>query len=256
MSAWGGDENSCNDDRCEFPREPKQPAQKRGVFQVRRTKRLYRMCILTIAPLVVDHEAYTSYFALPWEIWYSIRGMHEETHRFNGKVWYLSRHPGFYEANNRAIPDLTLERNLRYQEIRTLSSQSLLSRDWTLASRIFGSSGQSVRSLNLTRTPALFPLLRLNFWHRGRAAQAKGCLKTTGCVEEFKVRFVVSNCRTNFQKCLSVVKNKQTTSRARNIQIMYKTNKKLPVWLGAHYTAVILCAIIAKPVLGKQMAFQ
>ncbi len=88
----------------------------------------------------------------------------------------FSRHPGFYEANNRAIPDLTLERNLRFQEIRTLSSQSLLSRDWTLASRIFGSSGRSVRSLNLPRTPALFPLLRLNFWHRGRAAQAKGCL--------------------------------------------------------------------------------
>ncbi len=62
----------------------------------------------------------------------------------------------------------------RWKEIHALSSQSLLSRDRTLASRILGSGGRSTRRLNLTRTPALFPLLRLRFRRRGQAAQTKG----------------------------------------------------------------------------------
>ncbi len=61
-----------------------------------------------------------------------------------------------------------------WKDIRALSSQSLLSRDWTLPSRILDSGGWSAQHLNLTRTPALFPLLRFRFRRRGRVAQTKG----------------------------------------------------------------------------------
>ncbi len=66
--------------------------------------------------------------------------MHGEIRGFDVKVWYLSRHPGFCEPNNRAIPDLTLEGNPRSHKVH-----------WTgLASRILGSGGRSAQRLNLT----------------------------------------------------------------------------------------------------------
>ncbi len=48
----------------------------------------------------------------------------------------------------------------RWYEMRARSSQSLLSSDWTLASKIVGRGGRKARRLSLTRTLALFPLFR------------------------------------------------------------------------------------------------
>ncbi len=48
----------------------------------------------------------------------------------------------------------------RWYEMRARSSQSLLSSDWTLASKMVGRGGRKARRLSLTRTPALFPLFR------------------------------------------------------------------------------------------------
>ncbi len=48
----------------------------------------------------------------------------------------------------------------RWYEMRARSSQSLLSSDWTLASKMVGRGGRKARHLSLTRTPALFPLFR------------------------------------------------------------------------------------------------
>ncbi len=62
----------------------------------------------------------------------------------------------------------------RWYEMRARSSQSLLSSDWTLASKMVGRGGRKARRLSLTRTPALFPLFRLRFFRRGRAFQTKG----------------------------------------------------------------------------------
>ncbi len=69
-----------------------------------------------------------------------------------------------------------MERSLisHWKDIRALGSQSLLSRDWTLPSRILDSGGRSAQHLNLTRTPALFPLLRFCFRRRRRMVQTKG----------------------------------------------------------------------------------
>ncbi len=48
----------------------------------------------------------------------------------------------------------------RWYEIRARSSQSLLSSDWTLASKMVGRGGRKARRLSLTRTPARFPRFR------------------------------------------------------------------------------------------------
>ncbi len=48
----------------------------------------------------------------------------------------------------------------RWYEMRARSLQSLLSSDWTLASKMVGRGGRKARHLSLTRTPALFPLFR------------------------------------------------------------------------------------------------
>ncbi len=56
----------------------------------------------------------------------------------------------------------------RWYEMCARSSQSLLSSDWTLASKMVGRGGWKARRLSLRRTPALFPFLRLCFFHRGR----------------------------------------------------------------------------------------
>ncbi len=62
----------------------------------------------------------------------------------------------------------------RWYEMRARSSQSLLSSDWTLASKMVGSGGRRGWRLSLTRTPALFPLFRRRFLGRDHAAQTKG----------------------------------------------------------------------------------
>ncbi len=62
----------------------------------------------------------------------------------------------------------------RWYEMHARSSQSLLSSDWTLASKMVGSGGRRGRRLSLTRTPTLFPLFRRRFLGLDRAAQTKG----------------------------------------------------------------------------------
>ncbi len=46
-----------------------------------------------------------------------------------------------------------------WYEMRARCSHSLLSSDWTLASKMVGRGGRKARRLSLTRTPALFPIL-------------------------------------------------------------------------------------------------
>ncbi len=60
----------------------------------------------------------------------------------------------------------------RWYEMRARSSQSPGTE--RLASKMVGRGGRKARRLSLTRTPALFPLFRLRFLHRGRVAQTKG----------------------------------------------------------------------------------
>ncbi len=95
-----------------------------------------------------------------------------------------------------------------WKEIR---AQSLLSRGWMLASRILASGGRSARRLNLTRTPALFPLLQLRFRRRGRVAQTKGSavlfVNSGSVLGNLKYGLWWVTVGTDFQKCLSVVNN-------------------------------------------------
>ncbi len=86
-----------------------------------------------------------------------------------------------------------------WYEMRARSSQSLLSSDWTLASKMVGSGGRRGRHLSLTRTPALFPLFRRRFL--GPCGPDKGlwcgvCKQSAG-VQELKVRFALRDEGTN-----------------------------------------------------------
>ncbi len=62
----------------------------------------------------------------------------------------------------------------RWYEMRDRSLQSLLSSDWTLASKMVGRGGRKARRLSLTRTPALFPLFRRRRRFLFCATQTKG----------------------------------------------------------------------------------
>ncbi len=61
-----------------------------------------------------------------------------------------------------------------WYEMCARCSHSLLSSDWTLASKMVGRGGRKARRLSLTRTPALFPIFHLPLLRRGRGAQIKG----------------------------------------------------------------------------------
>lgn len=120
------------------------------------------------------------------------------------------------------------------QIIQHYSSQSLLSSDWTLASRMVGGRGQKPQCLSLNRRPALFPLFRLYLIHHSHGIQTKGsaCKQSTA----------IKQLKEPISKIVSGIGNK------RKISIQQENNnskrhEKLQSLVEAQNTAAILCAI-------------
>ncbi len=107
-----------------------------------------------------------------------------------------------------------------------------------------GKGGRRGRRLSLTRTPALFPLFRLRFLHRGRVAQTKG--STLVFVNK---ALTLRNSKSGFEcvteelfflekKCVPVIGN------TKNSKIISKTHENLQSLVGARNTAAMLGAIL------------
>ncbi len=101
----------------------------------------------------------------------------------------------------------------RWYEMRARSSQSLLSSDWTLASKMVGRGGRKARHLR-TRTPAFpsFPAssaCRFRNPHNG--FRCRVCEQSIG-IKKLKVRFALLDGGTNVQKRVSIVDSYTKTS--------------------------------------------
>ncbi len=133
----------------------------------------------------------------------------------------------------------------RWYEMRARSSQSLLSSDWTLASKMVGSGGRWGRRLSLTRTPAIFPLFRRRFSvHRSDRTK-----ELTGYSRGGGVCFFINNMWCDERNLHSI---KAFCSPDLEFHMLLCR----PFWLRREFTAIIITAVYILPQANTDQALK
>ncbi len=164
-------------------------------FQIRGAEGFNRVYVPFITPWVVDIETNTPASAFPCELLCSIRAVHGEARELDGWVWNHSRHPGFCEANNTAVPCFSLVWDARPQFTEFVIQWLNVSQQnyWERRSESTASqSDENASSFSSFSASAAF--LRLHDPDKG--LRLRVCEQSTG-IQELKVRFALRDGGTN-----------------------------------------------------------
>ncbi len=169
-------------------------------FQIRGAEGFNRVYVPFITPQVVNIETNTSTSAFPCELLCSIRAVHGEARELDGWVWNHSRHPGFCEANNAAVPCFSLVWDARPQFTEFFIQWLNVSQQngWKRMSE--STASQSDENASSFSASAAFPQLR----DPDKRLWCGVCEQSTG-IQKLKVRFALRDGGTNVQKRVSIV---------------------------------------------------
>ncbi len=129
--------------------------------------------------------------------------VHGEARELDGWVWNHSRHPGFCEANNTAVPCFSLVWDARPQFTEFVIQWLNVSQQncWERRSESTASqSDENAGSFSSFSASAAFPWLH----DPDKGLRCRVCEQSTG-IQELKVRFALRDGGTNVQKRVSIV---------------------------------------------------